>query len=225
MADSTDDDGSLLGQIKDKLIQSKQKTASDGKHLTGNPDALREQRLPPGQHLVEKWPVLDIGMKPTISREDWELVIDGAVAQPVRWSFEDFMAQPQEQFISDIHCVTTWSRYDNQWDGVSGQHILDLVKPLPEARHVIFHSYDGYTTNIKIDVMAEPNVLFAHSWEGQPLTVEHGAPVRAIVPSWYFWKSAKWIKRIEFSPVDQPGFWEQRGYHNEADPWKEERYW
>jgi DMSO/TMAO reductase YedYZ molybdopterin-dependent catalytic subunit len=101
---------------------------------------------------------------------------------------------------------------------------MDFVKPLPEARHVIFHAYDGYTTNISLDVFAEPDVILAHSWEGKPLTREHGGPVRAIVPQWYFWKSAKWIQRIEFSATDKPGFWEERGYHNEADPWKEDRY-
>lgn len=225
MANEDDREIDFIGQIKEKLIQSKQKTADAGKHITGNPDALRERRLPPGQHLVEKWPVLDLGIKPEVPKAAWELVIDGAVENPLVWDFQTFLDQPQVSQISDIHCVTTWSRYDNQWDGVSGAHIVALAKPLPEARHVIFHSYDGYTTNIKLDVMSEPNMLLAHSWEGKPLTREHGAPVRAIVPSWYFWKSAKWIKRIEFSTTDKPGFWEERGYHNEADPWAEQRYW
>jgi DMSO/TMAO reductase YedYZ molybdopterin-dependent catalytic subunit len=134
------------------------------------------------------------------------------------------MAQPQIEDTSDIHCVTSWSRYDNRWQGVSTGHILDLVRPKAEAKHVILHSYDGYTTNITTKVFGEPDVLLAHSWEGQLLTAEHGAPVRLIVPQWYFWKSAKWIKRIEFAAQDQPGFWEVRGYHNEGDPWDEQRY-
>jgi DMSO/TMAO reductase YedYZ molybdopterin-dependent catalytic subunit len=150
--------------------------------------------------------------------------VHGLVANQVTWSFDDFMALPQSRFKSDIHCVTTWSLYDNRWDGVSARTIMDLVQPSAEARHVIFHSYDGYTTNIRREVFEEPDVIVAHSWEGKPLTREHGGPVRAVVPQWYFWKSAKWLQKIEFSDVDKPGFWEQNGYHNEADPWKEERY-
>ncbi len=214
----------LIGQIKDKLIRSKERTAAEGRHLTGKADLRRGNRLPPGQHLVEKWPVLDLGIQPDIPLDTWTLVIDGAVQNPVTLRFDEFMALPQVHYVSDIHCVTTWSRYDNNWDGVSSGTILDLVKPNAEARHVIFHSHDGYTTNIRLEVFAEPDVLLAHAWEGERLTREHGGPVRAVVPQWYFWKSAKWIRRIEFSPVDKPGFWEERGYHNEADPWTEERY-
>lgn len=215
---------SLLGQIKDRLIASKEKTAEQGRHITGAPDRERADRLPPGQHLVEKWPVLDLGIQPDIPRESWKLTIDGAVENPLEWDWQTFAAQPQTSYVSDIHCVTTWSRYDNRWDGVSARHLLDLVKPLPEARHLIFHSYDGYTTNVKLEVFQDSDVLLAHSWEGAPLTPEHGAPVRVIIPKWYFWKSAKWIKRIEFSAVDKPGFWEVRGYNNEGDPWNEDRY-
>lgn len=217
-------DRGFLGQIKDKLIQSKQRTAEQGRHITGMPDTERVDRLPPGQHEVEKWPVLDLGIQPEIPKEQWQLTIDGAVANPVAWDWSAFMAQPQESFVSDIHCVTTWSRYDNHWEGVSARHILDVVKPTAEAKHLIFHSYDGYTTNVRLDMFAEGDVLLAHSWEGAPLTKEHGAPVRVIMPRWYFWKSAKWVQRIEFSPVDKPGFWEVRGYNNEGDPWKEDRY-
>ncbi|MGB5091793.1 MAG: sulfite oxidase-like oxidoreductase [Parvibaculum sp.] len=212
------------GKIKEKLIAAKQKTAASGRHLTGHPDLGHVNRLPPGQHLVEKWPVLDLGVQPDLATDTWKMHIEGLVEKPVTLSFDDFMALPQSRFLSDIHCVTTWSRYDNHWDGVSSRVIMDFVKPLPEARHVIFHAYDGYTTNISLDVFAEPDVILAHSWEGKPLTREHGGPVRAIVPQWYFWKSAKWIQRIEFSATDKPGFWEERGYHNEADPWKEDRY-
>lgn len=218
------DERGFFGQIKDKLIRSKEKTAAEGRHLTGRQDQARESRLPPGQHRVEKWPVLDLGIQPQISTGSWSLTIDGAVANPVTWDWQTFLDQPQQSFLSDIHCVTTWSRYDNRWEGVSARHILEVVKPLPEARHVIFHAYDGYTTNLRLSMFDDDNVLIAHSWEGRPLTQEHGAPARAIVPSWYFWKSAKWIKRIEFSEVDKPGFWEERGYHNDGDPWTEQRY-
>lgn len=221
---SDGDKPGLFGKIKDKLIASKEKTAASGRHLTGRADRDHANRLPPGQHLVEKWPVLDLGIQPEISLTDWRLQVDGAVENPVMLTFDDFMALPQAHYVSDIHCVTTWSRYDNHWDGVASQTILDLVRPRADATHVIFHSYDGYTTNIKLEVFNEPDVIIAHSWEGKRLTREHGGPVRTIVPQWYFWKSAKWVNRIEFAAADKPGFWEERGYHNEADPWTEQRY-
>lgn len=221
---SENDAPGLIGRFKDKLIASKEKTAASGRHLTGRIDRAHENRLPPGQHLVEKWPVLDLGAQPDVSPANWRLRIEGAVENTINLTLGDFMALPQVEYVSDIHCVTTWSRYDNRWNGVASQTIIDLVKPRDDARHVIFHSYDGYTTNIKLDVFNEPDVILAHSWEGEKLTREHGGPVRAIVPQWYFWKSAKWIRRIEFSAVDKPGFWEERGYHNEADPWTEQRY-
>lgn len=221
---SDNDKPGFIGKIKEKLIASKEKTAASGRHLTGRADRDHANRLPPGQHLVEKWPVLDLGIQPEISLSDWRLKIDGAVENPLDLSFDAFMALPQVHYISDIHCVTTWSRYDNHWDGVASQTIIDLVKPRADATHVIFHSYDGYTTNIKLEVFNEPDVIIAHSWEGKRLTREHGGPVRTIVPQWYFWKSAKWVSRIEFVTADKPGFWEERGYHNEADPWTEQRY-
>jgi DMSO/TMAO reductase YedYZ molybdopterin-dependent catalytic subunit len=218
------DKPSLLGQIKAKLVRTKEDWAKEGRLLTGRPDFGHVSRLPPGQKEVKTWPVLDLGVQPDVRPQDWRLQVTGLVETPVTWTLEEFMAQPQEDFVSDIHCVTQWSRYDNHWRGVAGRRILDLVKPKPEARHVILRSYDGYTTNVKREVFEEPNVLIAHSWEGKPITREHGGPVRVIIPDWYFWKSAKWVTRIEFAPEDHPGFWEVRGYHNEADPWKEERY-
>lgn len=224
MSEDSGESGGLIGRIKEKLIRSKQKRAAEGRHITGRTDSAHARRLPPGQNLVKKWPVLDLGIQPDVPKAEWKLHVHGLVANQVTWSFDDFMALPQSRFKSDIHCVTTWSLYDNRWDGVSARTIMDLVQPSAEARHVIFHSYDGYTTNIRREVFEEPDVIVAHSWEGKPLTREHGGPVRAVVPQWYFWKSAKWLQKIEFSDVDKPGFWEQNGYHNEADPWKEERY-
>ena len=156
--------------------------------------------------------------------ENWRLRIGGAVENPRTWTLQEFHTLPQEDFVSDIHCVTQWSRFDNRWRGVSSKTILEIAKPKPEVSHVVFHSYDGYTTNVKLSVFAEANVLLAHSWEGAPIPREHGGPVRVVIPDWYFWKSAKWVTRIEFVATDQPGFWEVRGYHNEGDPWKEERY-
>ena len=218
------DDKTLLGQIKDKLLTSKAKWAAEGRLLTGTKDKARTNRLPPGQREVKNWPVLDLGIKPEIAKADWRLAVDGLVDAPLIWTFDDFMAQPQFEDVSDIHCVTSWSRFDNHWQGVSAQHLLERVKPLPKARHVILHSHDGYTTNLTLKNFSDPDVLLAHSWQGEPLSVEHGGPVRLIVPQWYFWKSAKWINRIEFTADDRPGFWEVRGYHNEGDPFEEQRY-
>jgi DMSO/TMAO reductase YedYZ molybdopterin-dependent catalytic subunit len=221
---SDDENPGLIGQIKEKLIRSKEKWAEQGRLLTGRPDLGHVNRLPPGQKRVTNWPVLDLGVQPQVKPENWRLRIGGLVENPLAFTLEQFRALPQEEFVSDIHCVTAWSRYDNHWQGASSKTLLDLVRPKAEARHVVFHAYDGYTTNTKLSVFAESNVLLAHSWEGQPLTRDHGGPVRVVIPDWYFWKSAKWVNRIEFIAEDRPGFWEVRGYHNEGDPWKEERY-
>ncbi len=219
-----DEKPGLLGQIKDKLIRSKQQWAEQGRLLTGRPDMGHVNRLPPGQREVKNWPVLDLGVQPDVNPERWRLQVLGLVENPVALTLDQFHALPKEEFVSDIHCVTAWSRYDNHWKGVSSRTLLDLVKPKPEAAHVIFHAYDGYTTNVTLDIFAEDNVVIAHEWEGKPIPREHGGPVRIVVPDWYFWKSAKWVTRIEFSALDKPGFWEVRGYHNEGDPWKEQRY-
>jgi DMSO/TMAO reductase YedYZ molybdopterin-dependent catalytic subunit len=221
---SDDEKPGIVGKIKEKLIRSKEAWAVEGRLLTGQRDEKHGHRLPPGQRLVNDWPVLDLGIQPQISLEDWRLKIFGLVANPVIWDWQDFTAEPQVSDVSDIHCVTAWSRYDNHWEGVSARHLLDVVQPLPEARHVIFHSTDGYTTNVSLEVFAAPDVLLAHKWEGKPITREHGGPVRIIIPQYYLWKSAKWIQGIEFVKDDKPGFWEVRGYHNEGDPWQEDRY-
>ncbi len=168
--------------------------------------------------------MLDLGAQPNIPKEQWRLFVNGAVENPVRLTWSDFEALPQVESVSDMHCVTQWSRYDNHWKGVSSRAILDLVMPRSEAKHIVFHSYDTYTTNVSLEVFADPDVLLAHTWEGLPITREHGGPLRVIIPRWYLWKSAKWIKRIEFVMEDKPGFWETRGYHNEGDPWLEQRY-
>jgi DMSO/TMAO reductase YedYZ molybdopterin-dependent catalytic subunit len=217
------DDG-VIGRIKDKLVESKQRWAREGRLLTGEGDAAHIRRLPPGQREVKNWPVLDLGVQPAVTLADWRLTVDGLVGNPMTWTWDDFLAQPQIEHMSDIHCVTAWSRYDNRWSGVAAKHLLALVAPRPEARHVICHSHDGYTTNLRLAAFDDDDVLLAHRWEGKPIPVEHGGPVRVVVPKLYFWKSAKWIRRLEFSAEDRPGFWEVRGYHNEADPWQEERY-
>lgn len=217
MADDTPPDDS-------KLIRTKSRWAELGKFLTGQQSRPEDDRLPPGQHLVRNWPVLDLGQTPNVPGHVWRLDIGGLVAQPQTWSLDALMRQPQVGILSDIHCVTSWSRYDNHWDGVSTHHLMDVADVKAEARFVILTANDGYTTNMAIEDFASPQALLAHSWEGQPLTLEHGGPVRLVVPHLYFWKSPKWLRRIEFAERDHLGFWEVRGYHNHADPWKEERY-
>lgn len=207
-----------------KLTRTKQKWAREGKFITGRITRPEEDRLPPGQHLVKDWPVLDLGLQPQIALPSWTLDIDGAVGERAHWRWSDFLAQEQVEEVSDIHCVTTWSRYDNRWAGVSTQHVLDVVRPKPGADFVALHSYDGYTTNLTLEDFASEDALLAHSWEGKPLATEHGGPVRLVLPKLYFWKSAKWLKRIEFTTRNQPGFWEVRGYHDRGDPWLEQRY-
>ena len=207
-----------------KLTQIKQRWASEGRALTGHTARPESERLPPGQHLVRDWPVLDLGTQPRIDPGRWTLRVFGGVREAVTWDWAAFRAQPQVREVSDIHCVTTWSRYDNAWDGVSTQTVLDAVQPLAGATHVVLHSHDGYTTNLPLADFAAPGALLAHSWQGAPLSTDHGGPVRLIVPHLYLWKSAKWLQRIEFVTADKPGFWEVRGYHDRGDPWQEQRY-
>ena len=207
-----------------KLTRTKEKWAREGRFLTGRITRPEDQRLPPGQHLTKDWPVLDLGVMPPVSRERWRLDVYGAIENPVFWTFAEFTAQKQAQFTSDIHCVTTWSRYDNEWEGLATRELLAACQPREDARFVVLHSYDGYTTNLALDDFAAEDALLAHSWSGQPLTEEHGGPVRLVVPHLYFWKSAKWLQAIEFLTDDAPGFWEVRGYHNRGDPWAEQRY-
>jgi DMSO/TMAO reductase YedYZ molybdopterin-dependent catalytic subunit len=207
-----------------KLTRSKQRWAREGKFLTGTTARPDEQRLPPGQHLTKDWPVLDLGLSPNISTDRWRLDVYGAVGTPLFWDWSQFLAQPQRRFTSDIHCVTTWSRYDNQWDGLATRDLLAACQPRDDAEFVVLHSHDGYTTNLTLADFAAADALLAHRWSGEPLTREHGGPVRLVLPHLYFWKSAKWLQSIEFLAADAPGYWEVRGYHNRGDPWQEQRY-
>lgn len=209
---------------RDKLVATKQAWARAGRLLTGTAGDPAVDRLPPGQRLVTNWPVLDLGIQPDVPRSSWKLTVDGLVANPLVWNWDDFAAQPSFEDVSDVHCVTQWSRYDNRWNGVSVAHLIALVQPLASAHHVVLHGYDGYTTNVRLDHFSEADCLLAHSHDGAPLSREHGGPVRMIIPRYYLWKSAKWLKRIVFVADDKPGFWEVRGYHNEGDPWTEQRY-
>lgn len=183
-----------------------------------------EPRLPPGQVKTEKWPVLHYGSVPNVDLATWSLQVDGRVEQPLRWTWDAFKSLPRVQVFSDIHCVTRWSRYDNLWEGVAIREVLRLARPTAAATHVVVHAEQGFTTNLPLKELDQDDVLLADTHDGQPLTPEHGWPLRLVVPRRYFWKSAKWVTRIELVDRDAPGFWERNGYHNEADPWREERY-
>tara|TARA_R110002051_G_scaffold45962_2_gene92499 strand:- start:3422 stop:4090 length:669 start_codon:yes stop_codon:yes gene_type:complete len=208
-----------------KLTRTKRKWAEEGRFLTGQiARPGPEDRLPPGQHLVKNWPVLDLGQQPEVSTAQWRLDVRGLVNNPLTLDWNGFLALPQAELRSDIHCVTTWSRYDNDWTGVSTRDFLAAIDPKPEATAVMLTSYDGYTTNLLLSDFAAEDAVLVHRWQGEPLTAEHGGPVRLVVPHLYFWKSAKWLKRIDFLSADSAGFWEKNGYHMRGDPWAEERY-
>jgi DMSO/TMAO reductase YedYZ molybdopterin-dependent catalytic subunit len=207
-----------------KLTRTKERWAQEGRFLTGRTTRPEAERLPPGQHLVKDWPVLDLGIQPDIARERWQLDMFGAIERALVWDWAAFEALPQSRHVVDIHCVTTWSRYDNAFEGVATSDVLAAVAPKADARFVVLHSYDGYATNVPLSDFAAPEAMLAHRWNGKPLTAEHGGPVRLIVPHLYFWKSAKWLQRIEFITEDRLGFWETRGYHHRGDPWAEQRY-
>jgi DMSO/TMAO reductase YedYZ molybdopterin-dependent catalytic subunit len=217
------DEPTMFGKIKDKLIGKKQEWAREGRLLTGE-TAPHEQRLPPGQKLVQDWPVLDLGIQPHVPVTSYTLTLDGAVEYPAVLDWAALMALPQSESVSDMHCVTQWSRYDNRWQGISASVILALVQPKPECKHIIFHAHDGYTTNVRLEQFDQPDCLLVHHWNGAPISRQHGGPLRGMIPKFYLWKSAKWVKRLEFTEADEPGFWETRGYNNNADPWLEERY-
>ncbi|HEX2147125.1 MAG TPA: sulfite oxidase-like oxidoreductase [Pseudorhizobium sp.] len=207
-----------------KLTRTKRQWAEEGRFLTGRTARPEAERLPPGQHLVKNWPVLDLGQQPQITIAQWRLDVRGEVNNPVTLDWNTFLSLSQKELRSDIHCVTTWSRYDNDWTGVTTRDFLELVEPKPEASAVMLRSYDGYTTNLLLADFAAEDAMLVHRWEGEPLSAEHGGPLRLVVPHLYFWKSAKWLNRIEFLKADKAGFWEQNGYHMRGDPWSEERY-
>jgi DMSO/TMAO reductase YedYZ molybdopterin-dependent catalytic subunit len=188
-------------------------------------------QLPVGQHQVKNWPVLDLGEHPAIALEAWRLEVGGHVEHPFTLTWPEFLALPQVDDVSDFHCVTTWSRYDNHWRGVRFSTIAELAVPTTDAAHVLCTGYDveplssvPYTTNLPLARAVEDDVLLAHTWEGEPLPREHGGPCRMITPKLYAWKGTKWIRRIEFLATDHRGFWEVRGYSNSAEPWFDDRY-
>ncbi len=183
-----------------------------------------KRRTPPGQYVTEKFPVLTYGPTPAFERAAWDFRMWGLVENEARWSYDEFMALPSTKIVADFHCVTTWSRLDNEWEGVTFRDLLSHVTLRPEARYAMLHCDGGYTTNLSLEAMSEADVMFAYRLDGEDLDPEHGWPLRSIVPKLYAWKSAKWVRGIEFIPEDRPGFWEQNGYHMNGDPWTEERY-
>lgn len=190
-----------------------------------SPDTERERRLPPNQVRTAKWPVLDASGPPQIDLAKWSFEVSGLVKTPVKWSWEEFQSLPRVKVKGDFHCVTKWSRLDNLWEGVAASEILNRVGVLPEVKYVLVRGYDGgWTTNLPFSDFAADDVLFADKHDGQPLTLEHGAPLRLIVPRLYAWKSAKWVGGVEFLKEDKAGYWEELGYHMRGDPWAEERY-
>ena len=182
-------------------------------------------RLPPGQYLTEKWPVLHAGDVPRYADlTTWTFRVFGEVENEVELSWEQFEALPRSSNVQDIHCVTRWSRFDASFAGVHWSELAKLARPKPTARFVIAHAEAGFSSNVPLSFLEDPNALLATHADGEPLAPEHGYPLRLVIPGKYFWKSAKWLRGIELSSVDRPGFWERYGYHNDADPWQEERY-
>jgi DMSO/TMAO reductase YedYZ molybdopterin-dependent catalytic subunit len=182
-------------------------------------------RLPPGQYIVHDFPVLSAGPTPRTALDQWTFAIDGLVKKPMRWSWQEFLNLPAKSIITDIHCVTKWSKFDTHWEGVTIDTLLEAVEPDPQAKYVIAYCDGGYTTNLPLEDVTGGKGFIAYRYDDKPLAAEHGGPARLVVPHLYFWKSAKWVRGLKLMEKDQPGFWESLGYSNHGDPWKEERYW
>ena len=184
----------------------------------------KSDRVPPGQRLTEKFPVLHYGSIPKFDRETWDLRVFGLVEDPITMSYDQLLELPATRIVADIHCVTGWSKLDTIWEGVLFRDLMKMVVVKRDAMFVMVHCEQGFTTNVPLGVLMDDDVLLAYGYEDQPLPPEHGYPLRLVVPKKYFWKSAKWVRGLEMMAQDRLGFWEVRGYHNDADPWKEERY-
>jgi DMSO/TMAO reductase YedYZ molybdopterin-dependent catalytic subunit len=193
--------------------------------VTQQAPPVSRDRLPPGQYVARDFPVLHVGDVPVFDPASWRFRVTGAVAAPLEYTWDEFQRLPVREVTADIHCVTRWSKFDTRWAGVPLRYLIAAARVRPEARYVVSRGAHGYSANLPLDVVTSDDVLLAHTYEGKPLEPVHGGPVRMFVPSRYFWKSTKWCTEIEFRIDDEPGFWEMRGYHNDADPWREERYW
>lgn len=194
--------------------------------IFGNRDAdpSLAARIPPGQYRTEKFPVLHYGSVPNVDLARWDFKVFGEVDAPFTLTWADFRSLPRKTVTTDIHCVTRWSKLDTVWEGVAIQEILGLAHVRPTVTHVVSHAEQGYTANLPLEILDDEDVLLADTFDGKPLEREHGWPLRLLVPKKYFWKSSKWVRGLEFLTADRPGFWERYGYHNDADPWKEERF-
>jgi DMSO/TMAO reductase YedYZ molybdopterin-dependent catalytic subunit len=181
-------------------------------------------RLPPGQYLTEKWPVLHYGGVPKVDLAKWDFKVEGLVEQPLRLTYEQFKELPRQTVKQDVHCVTRWSMLDSTWTGVPVAELMKQIQLKPEATHVMVKAERGFTANLSLDDFLRPENMFVDTRNDQPISAEHGWPLRMFVPHLYFWKSAKWVRGLEFMASDRPGFWEQYGYHMRGDPWQEERY-
>jgi len=214
-------------KLRDRYLEKMARTParSDARPLGQGPlNRHGMPQLPVGQHAVQNWPVLDLGVQPDVPLDQWSLRVDGAVEAPVSLSWAEFGRLPQVDDVSDFHCVTTWSRMDLHWKGVLLSTLAALVQPAPAATHLFLYAYDGYTTNLPLEEALKDDVLLVHTVDGRPLPREHGGPLRLITPQLYAWKGPKWINRIEFLTQDRRGYWEERGYSNSAHPWRDDRY-
>lgn len=182
------------------------------------------QRVPPGQYVVRDFPVLSAGPTPRTQIDTWTFSIEGLVAEPIKWTWQEFLQLPSREFIVDIHCVTKWSKLDTVWQGVSVDTLFEHIDLDDRAMYVTAFSEEGYTTNIPLPDLINGQAFVAYQYDGKPLTPEHGGPARLVVPHLYFWKSAKWVRGLRLMANDKPGFWESLGYNNRGDPWKEQRY-
>lgn len=189
----------------------------------GIPEGMHD-RVPKGQYVTPKMPVMNLSYGPRLSTDDWRMSITGLVEREIALDWQKFLALVSVDEVVDFHCVTQWSRLNVRWEGVPVSTVIDLASPKPEARYVMIHGSDGYTTNVDLAVLRDPEVLFAHKMDGGPLEPDHGYPVRLVVPGRYGWKSAKWVTGVELMAEDRPGFWEMNGYHMRGDPWREERF-
>jgi DMSO/TMAO reductase YedYZ molybdopterin-dependent catalytic subunit len=214
-------------QLRERFLAKQRATPalSDSRPQgSGGPNRHGMPRLPPDQVAAQKWPVLDLGVKPDLPLQSWTLSLDGAVEGALRLSWTEFLALPQVEEESDFHCVTGWSLLDARFAGVQFSTLAALARPLPAATHVLVHAADGYSTNLPLEEALKDDVLLVHAWEGKPLPQDHGGPVRMVTPQLWAWKGAKWVTRIEFLEEDRKGFWELRGYSNTAHPWRNDRY-
>jgi DMSO/TMAO reductase YedYZ molybdopterin-dependent catalytic subunit len=220
----------LFGGIKkkihgeDPLTEKKINEILADKSIIISEDTKRENRIPPGQHEIKSWPVLHAGGVQNIDTSKWKFKIFGLVGEEKELNYDEFMSLPKTNVFSDIHCVTSWSKLNNLWEGISSSKIKELVNILPEAKYVMIHASGNFTTNLPLEDFFEPDVLFATRHNENPINSKHGAPIRLVVPKLYFWKSAKWVTGVEFMAEDKPGFWESNEYHMHGDPWTEERY-